>query len=240
MSAKKKIIFITGTDTGVGKTLLTALLLHHLRQTGVRALAMKPFCSGGLADVKLLQSLQPGELSDAEMNPFYFKEPIAPLIAAEKNRRIIRLSEVVAQIKHVGKKCDCLLIEGSGGLLVPLGKGFTVADLIAKLNCQVIVVARNRLGTINHTLLTINVLRATVKVAARLAVVLMAAQKPDFASFSNQKTLFNLLKPIKVLKIPFLGKKATRLASIKTQHRKVKRALTILVGKSQDPNTLPT
>ena len=100
MSAKK-IIFITGTDTGVGKTLLTALLLHHLRQTGVRALAMKPFCSGGRADVKLLQSLQPGELSDEEMNPFFFKEPIAPLIAAEKNHRIIRLKEVIDRIKHI-------------------------------------------------------------------------------------------------------------------------------------------
>ena len=85
--AETKIIFITGTDTGVGKTLLTALLLHHLRQTGVHALAMKPFCSGGRADVRLLQSLQRGELSDAEMNPFYFAEPIAPFVAAKKHEK---------------------------------------------------------------------------------------------------------------------------------------------------------
>ena len=122
---------------------------HRCGQDSVHrtALASPPsnWCSGsghetilfrGVGDVKLLQSLQPGELSDAEMNPFYFKEPIAPLIAAEKHRRHDRLSEVISRIKHVENQCDCLLIEGSGGLLVPLGKGFTVADLIAKLNCQ--------------------------------------------------------------------------------------------------------
>lgn len=228
MSAKK-IIFITGTDTGVGKTLLTALLLHHLRKTGVRALAMKPFCSGGLGDVKLLQSLQRGELSDAEMNPFYFKEPIAPLIAANKHRRNIRLSEVISHIKHVEKKCDCLLIEGSGGLLVPLGKGFTVADLIKKLDCQVIVVARNRLGTINHTWLTVHALRMVQKRDRELAVVLMAPQKPDFSFFSNQKTLSALLKTIKILKIPFLGKKATNFSSMNMEHPHLKKIFTMLI-----------
>jgi len=222
------MIFITGTDTGVGKTLLTALLLHHLRQSGVRALAMKPFCSGGRADVKLLQSLQPGELSELEMNPFYFKEPVAPMVAARKNQRNIRLSEVVARIKRVEKKCDCLIVEGSGGLLVPLGKQFSVADLISKLNCQVIVAARNRLGTINHTLLTINALQSIGKSARELSVVLMATQKPDFASFSNEKALSELLKPIKVLKISFLGKKATRISSIKANYLEVQKTLNAL------------
>src|SRR5579862_6832824 len=108
----KKIIFITGTDTGVGKTLLTALMLHHLRQAGVHALAMKPFCSGGRGDVRLLQSLQPGALSDAEMNPFYFAKPVAPLVA-QKGWRAIRLREVIKKIGEVQRQCDCLLIEGS-------------------------------------------------------------------------------------------------------------------------------
>ena len=229
MSAKK-IIFVTGTDTGVGKTLLTALLLQHLRQTGVRALAMKPFCSGGRADVRLLQSLQPGELSNAEMNPFFFKEPIAPLIAAKKNHCIIRLEEVIARIKVVEKKCDYLLVEGSGGLLVPLGKGFTLADLIANWDCQTIVVTRNRLGTINHTLLTINALQCIGNDGRQAAVVLMDAERPDFASFSNQKALFDLLKPIKVLKIPFLGRKASRTSLVKMKYVKVKKTLSILTA----------
>lgn len=228
MSAKK-IIFITGTDTGVGKTLLTALLLHHLRQSGVKALAMKPFCSGGRGDVKLLQSLQPGELSDVEMNPFYFEEPIAPLIAAEENQQKIRLTNVISRIKQIEKKCDYLLIEGSGGLLVPLGKGFTVADLIQKLNCDVILVARNCLGTINHTWLTINALRSLEKPASELAVVLMSQNKPDFSSFSNQKALSALLKPIKISQIPFLGKKATRISCIKAKYPAAKKIFAELI-----------
>src|SRR5258705_9807549 len=90
-----KIIFVTGTDTGVGKTLLTGLLLHHLRTEGCHALAMKPFCSGGRGDVEFLHALQDGELSEREINPFYFHEPVAPLLAARKNARAIHLKDVV-------------------------------------------------------------------------------------------------------------------------------------------------
>jgi dethiobiotin synthetase len=205
----KKIIFVTGTDTGVGKTLLTALLLHHFRQAGIHALAMKPFCSGGLADVRLLQSLQPGELSDREMNPYFFKQPTAPFVATKKSRKNIPLDDVVDRIKRIEKKCERLIIEGSGGLLVPLGKGYTVAGLIAKLNCRVIVVARNRLGTINHTLLTVECLQSIGFPRSTLTVVLMSGRNPDLSSRDNQSTLAELLKPVTVLSIPFLGGQAT-------------------------------
>jgi dethiobiotin synthetase len=200
----KKIIFITGTDTGVGKTLLTALLLHHLRQAGVHALAMKPFCSGGRADVRLLQSLQSGELSDAEMNPFYFAKPVAPLVA-QKGRRAIQLGEVVGKIGKISSRCDCLLIEGSGGLLVPLGPGFLVADLITKFKCRVVVAARNRLGTINHTLLTVEALLARGLKRDDLSVVLMSQRTKDSSCATNQEVLAELLNPVPVVKIPFLG-----------------------------------
>ena len=80
----QKIIFITGTDTGVGKTVLTACLVEYLRQTGVDALAMKPFCSGNRDDVELLQSIQESRLPDDVINPFYFIDAVAPLVAARK------------------------------------------------------------------------------------------------------------------------------------------------------------
>ena len=80
--SRGKILFITGTDTGAGKTVLTALLLAHLRSQGVNALAMKPVCTGPRSDVRLLQSLQRGELSDDEMNPFWYQTPVAPIVAA--------------------------------------------------------------------------------------------------------------------------------------------------------------
>src|SRR5258705_5215735 len=180
-----RIIFITGTDTGVGKTLLTGLLLAHLRLTEVRALAIKPFCSGGTADIVILHALQDGELTREEISPFYFREPLAPLVAARKQRRRIGLKEVLRHVHRVASSLasspiqqstnplihsfrspalhhsttPVLLIEGSGGLLVPLGEGYTVLDLILNLDCEVVVVSRNRLGTINHTLLTVQALQ---------------------------------------------------------------------------------
>lgn len=225
----KKIIFLTGTDTSVGKTLLTALLLHHLRQTGVHALAMKPFCSGGLDDVRLLQSLQPGELSDRDMNPYLFKQPVAPFVATKKSHKNIPLNDVVDRIKRIEKKCDRLLIEGSGGLLVPLGKGYTVAGLIAKLDCRVIVVARNRLGTINHTLLTVDHLQSIGFLRSTLTVVLMSSRNPDLSSRDNQSTLAELLKPVTVLSIPFLGSQVTRSSGmIQKSYSQIKNTLTKL------------
>src|SRR5215510_11029750 len=109
------VIFITGTDTGVGKTLLTGLLLAHLRQNNVHALAMKPFCSGDRADVELLHKLQDGELARDEINPFYFSRPLAPAVAARKGNRSVPLPEVLRRIEVLEKRCDLLLIEGIGG-----------------------------------------------------------------------------------------------------------------------------
>jgi len=204
----KKITFITGTDTGVGKTLLTAFLLFHLRQKGAQALAMKPFCSGGLGDVHLLQSLQKGELSDAEMNPFYYSKPVAPYAAAKKGKKL-RLEHVLEKIAGVAEKCDRLLIEGSGGLLVPLAEGFTVANLIRQLDCKVTVVGHNRLGTINHTLLTVKHLQSVEKKKA-ISVVLMGKRVKDVSSGSNVEVLRHFLPGIEVSELPYLG---TRVVS---------------------------
>ncbi len=219
-----KIIFITGTDTGVGKTVLAALWLHHLRQAGVRALAMKPFCSGGRGDVRLLQSLQPGGLCDREMNPFYFAKPVAPLVA-QKHRRAIGLGEVLEAIKAAADRCDCLVVEGSGGLLVPLGPDFAVVDLISKLRCRVVVAARNRLGTINHTLLTAGALRVAGVKPQYLSVVLMSQRIRDASCRSNRGTLAELLAPVPVLQIPYLGGRISSRAAIVTSHPKVQKTL---------------
>jgi dethiobiotin synthetase len=229
-----RIIFVTGTDTGVGKTLLTALLLYHLRKNGVRALAMKPFCSGGRTDVALLQSFQPGELSDGEMNPFHFDDPVAPLVAAKKHRQTIHLQDVIERIRMVKRKCDCLLVEGVGGLLVPLGKGYAVADLIAELDCQVIVAARNQLGTINHTLLTIHALKTLPKPPRRIMVVLMSGKRADLSATDNRKILRTLLRPVEILEIPFLGGRAARPGGIREGQTKAVKTLARLVAMTEE------
>ena len=223
---RPKIILVTGTDTGAGKTLLTALLLQHLRETGVRALAMKPFCSGGTADVDLLSAVQDEELPKKVVNPYYFKEPVAPLIAARKHRRKIRLEEVVERIRGVEQRCDCLLIEGSGGLLVPLGEGYSVLDLITQLHCKVVVAARNRLGVINHTSLTVKSMQ-TVGVK-NINVSLMNFGHSDISALSNLKTLQELLWPVPIYSIPFLGKNANRKQVIQTNQKKIKKTLALI------------
>ena len=112
-----KILFITGTDTGAGKTVLTALLLAHLRSQGVNALAMKPVCAGSRSDVRLLQSLQPGELSDDEMNPFWYQTPVAPIAAARGYRKKPTQANLKKAIQGLRGRCDILLVEGAGGLI---------------------------------------------------------------------------------------------------------------------------
>ncbi len=254
-----RIIFITGTDTGVGKTLLTALLLAHLRRRGVPAVALKLFCSGGRADAELLHALQGGDLTLDEINPFYFPEPLAPLVAARRHRRSIPLNAVLDHIhsvssrhlplanasptnsklktKNLKLKTRFLLIEGAGGLLVPLGEDYTVLDLITRLDCETIVAAPNRLGAINHTLLTIQALQTARSFGSRithplrgcasaashasriahspLKVVLMSLRSPDPSSASNPRVLAALLAAVPLITVPFLGSRPCIAAAIR-------------------------
>jgi dethiobiotin synthetase len=222
-----RIIFVTGTDTGVGKTLLTALLTFHLRKTGVHALAMKPFCSGGLADVKLLRAAQAGELSEEEVNPFYFSKPLSPLVAAG-NKQLPSLKMVVGKIHSLSRRCKVLLIEGSGGLMVPLGKNYFVADLIENLRSEVVIVARNKLGTINHTLLSVREIERR-GVNRKITTVMMAEVKPDLSAAMNPTVVQEILSPRPVFLIPFLGRNANKTSNLEKNYTKIKKTLAQLV-----------
>jgi dethiobiotin synthetase len=221
--SRSRVVFVTGTDTGVGKTLVTGLLLRHLRSRGVRTLAIKPFCSGGLGDTRLLRDLQDRELTQKEISPFCYRKPLAPLVAGRMRRHKNRLSDVVVVVQQMRSKCDCLLVEGIGGLLVPLGEGFCVRDLIASIDCDVLVVASNRLGTINHTLLTVNALRdAGIQ---RINIVLSGVEKKDASSQSNASVLTELAAPHPVMSIPFLGRDAVTGNQIRKNCEKLKKTL---------------
>ena len=222
-----EIIFITGTDTGVGKSVLTALLLSHLRRQKIHALAMKPFCTGGRRDVRILQRLQPGELSDSEMNPYYFNEPVAPYVAAEKCGVAIELEDVIKKIKRIKSRCDVLIVEGAGGVMVPLGKNFLIRDLILKLRPAVLLVARNKLGTINHTMLSIHALKTHLSM--RLVVIMMGRGKRDLSSRSNRNTLLHFISPIEVLSVPFMGKNPLNPDVIHANGKKMKKILAAIL-----------
>jgi len=218
-----RTIFVTGTDTSVGKTVFAASLVYLLRKQGLNALGMKPFCSGSRDDILVLQSVQPGALSAEEANPFYFHAPVAPLVVLRQARRNISLNDTLAKIRRVQRKSDVLVIEGSGGLMVPLGEGYTVADLIRALKCEVVIVSRNKLGTINHTLLTVDAVRRLRP--KEISVVLMERGTGDASTPTNFGILQELVSPIPIVAYPFLGQKRMGLRVFRGQARILKKVL---------------
>jgi dethiobiotin synthetase len=225
-------IVVTGTDTGVGKTVVTALCIAHLQGKGLRVRGLKPFCSGERTDALLLWELQDRALPLESVNPFYFPQPISPWTAARASGRGIGRGEAVAAIGRHASQCDVLVVEGAGGLLAPLGELFDVTDLIKELNAEVIVVAANRLGVINHTLLTFEALRSRDVARPRLAM--NNANCPDESSRTNVADLQRLLSSHVIAEIPFLSgaDRGLDVALIRSATKKCEKQLDLLCGGS--------
>jgi len=210
---KQTALFVTGTDTSVGKTVLTALLTRFLRERGVNVAALKPICSGGRADARVLYAASDGALTLDEINPWHFRSPIAPVLAARQERRRIRLAQVVAHVRALQKRFDVLLIEGAGGLLSPLGEDFNSRDLIAALRAEPLVVCPKRLGAVNQVLLTLEVLPRSA--AAKARVVLMSPAKPDASSKSNPALLAERFDEKRIFLLPWLGRRVNLAQGLK-------------------------
>ncbi len=155
----KRAYFISGTDTEVGKTLATCALLHAARLQGLRAVGMKPVAagtdrSGRNEDVERLDAASSFTAEPELVNPYCFSAPIAPHIAAAETGRVIDPAVIQAAFDQLSAQADITLVEGAGGILVPLGPDFDTADLAACLKLPVILVVGMRLGCINHALLT--------------------------------------------------------------------------------------
>jgi dethiobiotin synthetase len=147
--------FITGTDTGVGKTFVTALLLRSLRAKGVDAVGFKPICCGGREDAEMLRSASGDALTLNEVNPVWLRTPAAPYVAAIIENRPIDLALIREVYAGLCARHESILVEGVGGWLVPILADYAVADLARELDLPVIVVVANRLGALNHTGLTL-------------------------------------------------------------------------------------
>ena len=194
--------FVTGTGTGVGKTLFTGLLLAHLRQAGSHALALKPFCSGGRGDAEVLHSVQHADLSLEEVNPWSFERPLAPLIASRMEGSEVPFASAMEHILRMQGRCEVLLLEGAGGLLTPLGHGYSARDIIKALDCKVIIVARNRLGVINEVALTVEALDTGS--TQRAKIVLMGGVPGDESVHTNESAIREVVGS-EVLAFPELG-----------------------------------
>ncbi len=147
--------FVTATDTAVGKTVVTAGLAAALRARGHDVAVFKPVQSGALAD----DPAGDAALLGADC-VYAFAAPLAPLVAARAEGRTITLEPIVKRAEELAREHEVLLVEGAGGLLVPLADGLDLADLAVALGLPLVVVARSGLGTVNHTLLTIEAARA--------------------------------------------------------------------------------
>jgi dethiobiotin synthetase len=160
--------FITGTDTGVGKTLVACALLHALARAGLRAVGMKPVAAGARLehgrlvndDVNALKAAGNVVAPDDLVNPYCFEPPVAPHIAAAATGVPIDLQRLRNAYPGLAALADCVVVEGAGGFRVPLGADFDTADLAAHLDLPVLLVVGMRLGCINHALLTAAAVRA--------------------------------------------------------------------------------
>ena len=179
-------IYVTGTDTGIGKTLASCALLHALRGHGLRAAGMKPVASGcerldaewRNADALALQAAGEPGVAYADINPFALEHPLAPELAARDSGVEVSLLPILAAHARVADNADALIIEGVGGWAAPLSASLMQADLVRALRLAVLLVVGLRLGCLNHALLSA---RAIAADGAHLAGWIASHVDPDMA-----------------------------------------------------------
>ena len=192
--------FITGTDTDAGKTYITCLLLQALKRAGKTALGFKPFVCGGREDVIHLHNAghTPESLTLDDLNPVWLKVPAAPFAAALMENRRFDVNAVIAQFHSLAARHDHVLVEGAGGWEVPLNEFSTMADFAQRLELPVILVVNNKLGCLNHTLLTVRNIQARGLTCAGIILNYVQDER-DPASISNRMVLEKFLPDVPVL-----------------------------------------
>lgn len=201
-------LFITGTDTNVGKTYVAAMIAQRLRSEGVNVGAYKPACSGAILtetarpvweDIEILHRATGERFDRQRISPQRFSAPLAPPVAAAFEGRIVDAGLLRTGAYWWEDQCDFLLVEGVGGWLCPLTDSETVADLAVDFRLPLLIVARASLGTINHTLLTVEAARQRkVPIAG---IVLSETVEPE----SPSSTRANVIEIEKRCDAPVLG-----------------------------------
>ncbi len=185
--------FITGTDTNVGKTYVTCLLLEALRREGVEAVGFKPVAAGDRTDAAaILHACQDGTLTLDDVNPVFLKAPAAPHVAALLENKTIHVEAIKEAFARLALRHPTVLVEGAGGWEVPLTARQTMADFAQDLALPVIVVVNNRLGALNHTILTVRNIQARGLTCAGI-ILNQVADERDTASISNRAMLEQFL-----------------------------------------------
>ncbi len=184
-------LLVTGTDTGIGKTWVSALLVEELRKKGSSAVGLKPVLSGSREDAERLWQANGGTLDLDVINPWWFQTPVAPLVASRIEGNGLELDSLVAHIHQVRDAHDFTVVEGVGGWEVPMGEGFSFPDYAKALGFPVLVVAANWLGTLNHTLLTVKAVQAAGLECRGVVLNHLEAER-DIAATTNRMILEEL------------------------------------------------
>lgn len=198
--------FVTGTDTGVGKTVVAGALIMALRAKGINACGMKPVETGCKringtlipSDGTFLKQIARMDDPIEHITPFCFETPAAPSVASEIEKRDIDISLIKERFQNLQKKYHTVIVEGVGGLLVPLKRDYFVIDLVRELALPLIVVSRPSLGTINHTLLTVNyALKEGIKIAG---IIINFSNRPEnTAAEKTNSAVIRKLSPVPVI-----------------------------------------
>ncbi len=209
-----KGVFITGTDTGVGKTIVTCGLALALKKKGIDLGVMKPIETG--ADPYAEDALFFKDMLDLsnplnEICPVQFKLPLAPLAASELENKQFSLAPIINTFSKMAKEKDFVFVEGAGGLMVPIFQDFLMAHLANLLDLPIIIVVGNRLGGINHTLLSYHYAQA---IGLRVLAILInpLTEETGLTEESNFEMLRKLITDTPVFKTPFITDKQDKLA----------------------------
>jgi dethiobiotin synthetase len=190
--------FVTGTDTGVGKTFVTSGLVRFSRSKGIDAVGMKPICTGDDSDVRQLLdacgSCEPEHL----INPVWYRTPVAPYTASIIEDRLIDLDGIREAFELLARRHSSVLVEGVGGIAVPIVAHYDFRDLARDLRLSVIIVAANRLGVLNHARLTVEAVRAA---GLRCSLIALNSAHPD--SDISQQTNLSILENL--VDVPILA-----------------------------------
>jgi dethiobiotin synthetase len=182
--------FITGTDTGVGKTYVTRLIIASLRAEGRDVVGYKPIACGDRQDAVILAAVS-GGLDLNEINPVHLNTAVAPYVAGLLENRTVVVAELLAGFHHLAARHEQVIVEGAGGWEVPLAPNYRVSDLAVDLKLPVVVVAGNKLGALNHLILTVNAIRAKGLICAGI-VLNQLEDEMDTAMITNKGVVEDL------------------------------------------------
>ncbi|MBV9300411.1 MAG: dethiobiotin synthase [Verrucomicrobia bacterium] len=184
--------FVTGTDTGVGKTFVVSGLVRCSRSRGIDAVGMKPICTGDNADVRRL--LEACGFCEPEhiINPVWYRTPVAPYTASMIESRLIDLDAIRQVFEQLARRHSGVLVEGAGGIMVPIFADYDFRDLARDLHLNVLIVAANRLGVLNHARLTVEAARRAGLKTSLIILNSMNAD-PDISEPTNLSVLENLV-----------------------------------------------